>query len=545
MRKIFGGIILAGLLATGLGLSLAQNGDKAAEAEDKKPAAGKAVAKADDENPRLWQPRTKSVAVFKNGMGFFMREGAASLHEGWLVAREIPPAAFGTLMIFSVRKDEVVDIVGSGPGEIVEFDGVDAGKDLPTKRARLAAVKHLNVQLSYKHKGAQQQAAGKLVSIGADFVVLETPSSNFAVPVDGITRLQVLDLPLRVHVNRDDGKQVADARVGMAYLRQGITWIPEYTLKIIDDNTAELMLRGTLVNEAEDLVHCDVNFVVGVPHFAHTAYMAPIAVGQVIRTIGTAIAPEELRTQIMNRAQIVNNATAAPGIERPGVIDKIVPPDGGKLKDAVNGLPVLESPGGTDYTVYTKKDLTVRRGERAIVTLFTRKIPYRHLYRWSPPDALQHLLVLENVSETAWTTGPCLAVSGDRPLTEDLLKYTPRAARSELPVTTAINIAHDKVESETDRKFRAHSPSQHVFFDLVTLDGEVRLRNFEKKPSHLIINVKVPGRPVEVSDNGSKTSDPTKLELLNREGSLRWDLRLNPGETKVLRYKYERYVRSN
>jgi len=37
----------------------------------------------------------------------------------------------------------------------------------------------------------------------------------------------------------------------MAYLRKGITWIPEYTLKVIDDETAELTLRGTLVNEAE------------------------------------------------------------------------------------------------------------------------------------------------------------------------------------------------------------------------------------------------------------------------------------------------------
>lgn len=543
MRKIVYGTILAGVLATGLGFSLAQN--------DKRPAADPVAkkegdgTKGADENPRLWQPRTRSVAVFKNGMGFFLREGPAALHDGWLVAREIPPAAFGTLMIFSANKDEAVDVVGSGPGEVVDFDGVDAPKDLASKRARLMTVKHLHVQLSYKHKGAQQQAAGKLVSIGNEFVVLESPTSNFAVPVDGISRLQVLDLPLRVHINRDDGKAVAKSRVGMAYLREGITWIPEYTLKIIDDNTAELVLRGTLVNEAEDLIHCDVNFVVGVPHFAHTSYLAPIAVGQVIRTIGTAIAPSELKTQIMNRAQVVNNATAAPQFERPGIVDKVVAPEGGKLKDAVNGLPVLESPGGTDYTVYTKTDLTIRRGERAIVTLFTRKVPYGHLYRWSPPEPLQHLLVLENVTETAWTTGPCLAVSGDRPLTEDLLKYTPRAGRSELPVTTAINIAHDKVESEIDRKFRAHSPSHNVFFDLVTLEGEVRLRNFEKKPSHLVIHVKVPGRPTEISDNGSKSSDPTRLELLNREGSLRWDLRLGAGESKVLKYKYERYVRSN
>jgi len=138
---------------------------------------------------------------------------------------------------------------------------------------------------------------------------------------------------------------------------------------------------------------------------------------------------------------------------------------------------VLESPSGTDYTVYTKKDMTLRRGERAIVTLFVTKIQYGHIYRWSPPEAMQHFLVLQNDTDTAWTTGPCLAVSGNRPLSEDMLRYTPKGGKCELPVTTAVNVAHDKSEAEIDRKFRAHSPSQHTFLDLVTLEGELKVKN--------------------------------------------------------------------
>ena len=74
------------------------------------------------------------MAVFKNGVGFFLRQGPATLRDGWAVAKEIPPAKFGTLAVFSTKKDELVDLVGSGPGEIVEFDGVDAPKDAETKR---------------------------------------------------------------------------------------------------------------------------------------------------------------------------------------------------------------------------------------------------------------------------------------------------------------------------------------------------------------------------------------------------------------------------
>ena len=143
--------------------------------------------------------------------------------------------------------------------------------------------------MQYTQKGQQRTASGKLVSVNADFVVLETESNSFAVPTDGVTRLQILELPLRVHLLSEAEKPPAAATLGMAYLRQGITWIPEYTLKVLDDDVAELTLRGSLVNEAEDLIHSDVHLVVGVPHFVHTQYLAPMAVGQVIRTIGTAM----------------------------------------------------------------------------------------------------------------------------------------------------------------------------------------------------------------------------------------------------------------
>jgi len=503
-----------------------------------------------NENPHVWKPRTRSVAVFKNGLGFFLREGDVKLRDGWCVAENVPPAAFGTLAIYAHSDKEVVDIVGSGPGEVVEFDGRDASNDPVVRKAKLEANRNLKIELRYEQKGQKRTAAGKLVSVGPEYVVLENEGNSLAVPTAGVTRMQVLELPLRIHVTREASAPASStgSTLGMAYLRKGITWIPDYTLKVLDGDNAELTLRGTIVNEAEDLIHTDVHLVVGVPHIVHTEFMAPLAVGQVIRTIGAAVAsqtPTAVTTQMFNRAALVSNMNMAPQFDQPGVVTESAPAAEGDLTRALGSLPQLGGAAATDYTVYTKKDLTLRRGEKAIVTLFTRKIHYSHIYRWSPPGVMEHSLVLHNQTDTAWTTGPCLALSAERPLSEDLLKYTPKGGRGELPVTAAINVAHEKSDREIDRKLKAYSPdNNHFYFDLVTLEGKLQIRNYEKRAVEIIVANPIAGKPLEASSDGKISVDPTRLQLLERNGSVRWTVKLEPGEEKALTYQYERYVPS-
>jgi hypothetical protein len=464
-----------------------------------------AKEKKKDDNPYVWKPRTTSVSVFKNGLGFFMREGDTVLRDGWCVAGQVPPAAFGTLAIYSHDEDEIVDIVGSGPGEKVEFNDEDFSSDLKIKKAKLEENLNLNVQIKYDHTGKEKEASGKILSVGPKFVILENDSNNFAVKIVEITSMKMLDYPIRVHVSKESKSEAKKTRLGMAYLRKGITWIPEYTMKVIDEETAELTLRGTLINEAEDLVHCDVNFVVGVPHFIHSHLMAPIAAGQVIRAISASVAPSSVMSQSINSAAMFyNNA--------PLVSGNIPDISGSANLDKLYGnLPQMGGAAGTDYTVYKKSDLTLRRGEKAIVTLFRKKIKYSHLYRWDIPCKMKHFLVLHNITDTAWTTGACLAISSGQPLSEDILKYTPKNGTCEIPVTTAINIAHVRKESELDRKLKDHSPAKNIYLDLVTLKGELKLHNYEKSQVEIIINTPVQGKPVSTTDEGNTSIDTGRL----------------------------------
>lgn len=517
------------------------------------PAKGDSPA-TETTNPYVWKPKTKSVSVFKNGFGFFTRSAKVSLNDGWAHAAEVPPATFGTLAIYSQKTTQLVDIVGVGEGETTRFDGLEQPNDAATKTKIIESAIGTQLTIHYTDGTQKMVAIGDVKSISGGYAVIKQDATHIAIPIAGIHSVQRSTYPLRFHVVSEKGTDTNTAELNMAYLRSGIVWIPEYTLKIIDAETAELTLRGTLVNEAEDLIDCDVNFVVGVPHFVHTELMSPIAVGHAIRAIGTAMpnvgVPQQVMSQVMNRAAIANNfnnnglqsAEGGPGMG-PGM-GMGGADDGSNFASLMSNLPQNDSVGAADYSVYTKEHLTVRRGERAVVTLMSKKIRYGHKYRWQADSDIQHHLTLENNTATPWTTGPCLAIAGSQPLSEDVLKYTPVNGKGELTVTTAINVSKNIKETETDRKLKAHEPSPHSYLDLVTVTGTIKLKSFEKLPIDITITKKVLGKPVIASQDGIITVDSNKLRLTERNGDIEWTLTLEPGKDYFLEYTYERYVPS-
>lgn len=511
-------------------------------------------SKPGEENPYVWKPKTKSVSVFKNGFGFFTREGEVQLQDGWGHASDVPPAAFGTLAIYSARPEQLVDVVGVGKGELIEFNKMSSTERAPRRKEVLEASLSMKVKLVHRSVAQQQETVGILKALSGGYAVIEQPSGAAAIPIEDIEALQRVDLPLRFHAVEEGGAVARRVALNMAYLRGGIVWIPEYTLKIIDETTAELTLRGTLVNEAEDLIDCDVHFVVGVPHFVHSEMLSPVAIGQVLRSIGSAIPtpgiPLQNMSQVMNRAVIANDFGNGRG---PAMPTSSAPQE--TFRELLGALPPSDAAGAGDYSVYSKKNVTVRQGERAVITLMSKRIVYGHQYAWTPgpggsssepPNSdLVHRLVLDNSTETPWTTGPCLALSGIQPLSEDVLRYTPVQAKGELTVTTAINIAKSIQESEIDRKLKAHEPQPHSFLDLVTLKGTLQLKSFESKPVKIRISKSVQGRPLEASAKGAIRIDSEKLRLVERAGAIEWNIELQPGTTTELSYTYERFVSSH
>lgn len=125
------------------------------------------------------------------------------------------------------------------------------------------------------------------------------------------------------------------------------------------------------------------------------------------------------------------------------------------------------------------------------------------------------------------------------------MRYTPKDGKCLFSVTTAVNISHDVSEVESDRQLKAYTPSDNYhYFDLVTLEGTAKLKNFEPRDVEIAVVVNITGKALAASDDGALIAETANLKLLERAGSVRWRVKLKPGQSKTLTYRYERYVPS-
>ena len=99
----------------------------------------------------------------------------------------------------------------------------------------------------------------------------------------------------------------------------------------------------------------------------------------------------------------------------------------------------------------------------------------------------------------------------------------------------AINIAKSQKEKETARALKAYNINSS-YYDLVTLEGELKLRSYDKKDVEVTIAMKIIGEPVSTSDDADIVLNTDNLKLMERT--------IKPGETKTFNYSYKRYVPS-
>ena len=513
-----------------------------------------AVSLADETPMPVLETKTETVAVFKNGLGFFTRQGETLFDkDGWAVAEHVPDASLGTFWLSVKGLEELIALREEREKEI-EITAGSMEELLEANNGREVVMTLDGKTLSGKIRLLDENRP-------VSAIILETAEGKVALRTTQIEEIRFLQPLLNeaVRTGKETIKmlklRIAGSEAGkeelvsLSYLQKGIGWTPSYIVDISDPEKAKIAMKALLINDVEDIEETDIYFVVGHPNFMYSDIFSPISLNESIRQFFTALTrggaqmPGGILSNIATQRVSSDLAFASPG------------------REIFDFSTTTETPGAfeEDLFLYQKEGVSLKKGERASYYIFSGEVDYKHTYRLDIPNTLNvdvtgrrqseirvepivwHSLQLTNSTSYPWTTAPALVVSGNRPLAQDTLYYTSKGNDTNLKITAATDIRADYREFEDARQRDVQI--RHDRYDLVTVRGEIPLKNYKNKNVDMDIRKSIIGEVIEAGYDAEITMVAEGITGVNPSSSVRWQILLEAGEEITVYYNYKVYIR--
>ncbi|MBW3597376.1 MAG: DUF4139 domain-containing protein [Planctomycetes bacterium] len=361
--------------------------------------------------------------------------------------------------------------------------------------------------------------------------------------------------------------------LSLMYFRPGVRWIPTYRVQLEsggekEKKTATIALQAEVLNEAEDFGDAPLDVVVGVPNFRFRTLPSPLTLEQALRNALQQSEPA-LMGQMRNDFSNALYGQRSSEFRREAAGASAVA-EGGSLE-----LPdELTAQGAQDLFVYQLPSLRLKTGERAAAPIFTAEVPYRDVYTWdlrlqrqdngaaptgsgagSPltlsKNEVWHQVALTNTTRLPWTTGAAMLLDQGIPVGQELLTYTSPNDEVRVPVTVSVETRGSYEEEEIDRELGALTWNGYSYAKIVKR-AQLDLCNNKPVPIEAEITFRFGGKATEVSDDGAVRLDAFRAEdwtnynghpTVNNSTTVRWSVKLGPGETFTPTVVYHFYVR--
>jgi len=528
------------------------------------------------------ETRPVTAAVFKNGLGFVVREGEARLADGWGIIEDVPPASLGTLWLATTgKRARIEQAVGLLEDVEQETSSITIPELLRANVGRQAVIhwgedtiegviKHVPDEREPDSPETDRRRRANV------YLPPERPSMVMIQTEDGcIEALQLgsisrIELPEASSVFTKKVKKprikfkVAGAedseRIALAYLRKGLSWVPSYLVDIGDEKKARITLQALVINDAEDLVDAELVLVVGVPTFAFADTLSPMSMQQSLAEFLAALAggsEERYRASMMTQSFLnVPMEAAERGFGGMGG-------GGGRHPDySVDAPKALGGVFEEDLFLYRKPGVTLAEGQRAYLAVFQDDVEYEHKYTWEvpdtaninimgyfedrqrqeSPDVVWHSVALTNSTKYPWTTGPAFVTSAWRPLAQNQLNYTQKGSETDLKLTIASDVSVRKTERETARQ-RDALKIAHNLFTKISVEGTLTVKNYKTRSIELEVKKLITGEVAETGPKAEVEKLGSSLFAVNPRSEIVWHVKLGAGEEKDLIYTYDVLMR--
>jgi hypothetical protein len=541
------------------------------------------------DDPPLVKPEVKTLAVFKNGLGFVFKSGDVRLKDGWARMDELPAAALGSLWFGTTSKSGPVTDVITYRQKVAE------SSEAVTIAELLSANIGKNVAITYYMGNTSTRVEGILLSVPADRKPDEAPlpanrfSDYAAVPpttepargeivlirtkagdkslilavnksmIQSVELLDSQELNSKIEKEEDRlklhvGGNPASAEITLGYLEKGIIWSPSYRVNIADEKTAEISLDAVLADDAEDLTNADISFVVGYPNFLYSDVPAPLSLRQSVANFVQALMANRRGDSLNRFGAFANtmNQSVAYGI----------PTDASALPPELysTGEP-LPGEGNEDLYFYKKSGVTLKKGDRAQFEVFHASVPYEHIYQWeiadnmavdyngyrqnpnnpAPPaeNQIWHMLRLTNDTKQPWTTAPAFTMHGSLPVAQDVLGYAPPGGNSTLKLTVATDLRAEASQTEQGRR-QVNLAGET--YDEITVAGKLKVTSWKPSETCVVIRKSLTGEVLDAGD-GKVTKLAHNLAAINPTSEMEWEFHLPAGKDHEINYQYKVLIR--
>lgn len=513
-----------------------------------------------------FNPEVKRVAVFKNGYAFTYREGEATTTNGWAYTTRTPVGVLGTVWGYTTLANTKVMQLLASEAEKKETERVNDIAEilLANEGARIRFVD------TYSNPSKSFEGTYEIVSRNRNFtggssqevtVALKTETGVIFFPISNIRNIEILGQPkyekpktskeFRLSMKIDGVTDGQKLNLGIAALERGIRWIPAYRVEVKGEpiKEAKLELEAMLINEIADLKNTDVYFVVGVPSFLFQNEVSPLSLKTAFAGVNEGFRRDQgyLSNSVMTQ----------------------VAKDGGEFDDkeispTSPDEEKVASSSAEQLYLYQANQINLKKGERMSQRLFSLTVPCNEVFEWTIDDSTQpdrdyarssqpitqpltnrvwYGIRLKNTTGMPWTTAPAISFREWKPLGQNLLSFTPTGGENILRVTPATEVigTHNLEEKNREPKQLRYSGSIYDY-DLVTVEGTIKLKNIKKQPVELVLTRNVTGDVLSATDAGKISREGFNLQAVNPNSLIKWNLTLPPGE-KEIKYTYKIYVR--
>ncbi len=481
-------------------------------------------------------PPVQSVAVFKNGTGFFIRSGEVKTKENKITFDKLPKALAGTFGVF-VPGNKVLNIK-TLENKVIKKDECLNFEDLLKQNVGK------KVSLMTKDK----TYTGEILVAQPNQVMIKTTDSKWvAIRYNEISTLEFVSEPktqkdcetIATQMDINLEKNVASQQTSLFYLERGISWVPSYYIELLPNNKLKLSLQALLVNESTDLINSKIQLVVGIPNFKFANQVSSIVSKANINAMMSQFGNQKMQVQSQSYANYQNLSNNAMNNEFDSFDFSGSGYEQTNLEDLffyeVNNFS-LPKDGSSQFEILSE--------EFTYEDLYNVDLPVNGTYgtqaKDKKPNEVWHSIKFANSTSKPLTTGIGMIYRKNdlnyEPVSQDQLNYTPPGAKSYLKMTVASDIAVQHNDKETARV--QDIKLKNYYYDKLTIEGEIRIKNFKNKNFKLNIQRIING---ELLNTNSPWKFEKKLDLystVNAMNDISWEVDLKAGEEKTITYSY-------